>query len=438
MTASNWVSGGPAEVQSGAGSAPSTPAEASPIGGRERIELLDVVRGFALFGVLIGNLLWTGPEASLSDAQLAALPTAGLDRWAVALWHFVGQDKANTLFAFLFGLGFAVQLERGERRGGSFVGRFARRLTVLLGIGLVHNCFVWYGDILHLYALTGFLLIPMRKASNRTLVVAGLLLVLFARPAFYFGTGAIPRVDAYLESLPDFYDDAAREARGAKLLSGSYRDVIEVNVDATVNDWILNFTFVPWIGYVLGRFLLGYWVGRNRYLEDAGRYAAGWRRLLRLALPFGLLGSALRAFVEFHDIQPGGAAGWCARMMIQVGIVALAASYLAAIVLLHLGSEPWRRRLSLLAPVGRMALTNYLMQSALYLFALYGIGLGLLDELGATGMWLLGMAFFAVQIVVSRWWLARFEFGPVEWLWRTLTYGRRPPFRRSLPASPAA
>jgi uncharacterized protein len=415
---------------------------AAPVSRGERIELLDVVRGFALFGVLLGNLLWTGPGASLSDAQLAALPTAAVDPWADALWDFVGHDKANTLFAFLFGLGFAVQLERGAAsgsRGGSFLGRYVRRLGVLFLFGLAHNFLLWYGDILHLYAVTGLLLIPLRRLSDRALVVGGLALAFLARPAFWICTHAVPAVAAYLDAQPDFYSDAARQARGEMLLSGSYADVLRVNLDVTLNDWILPFGFVPWIGYVLGRFLLGHWVGRNRFLEDPGRFESGWRRLLGFALPLGLAGSAWRAIADFLELELAGPARIVSGLFVQAGIVALAASYLAGIALLHLRSGRWRARLRRLAPVGRMALTNYLVQSFLYVFALYGVGLGLLDELGSTALWGIAVAFFALQMLASRWWLDRFEFGPCEWLWRALTYGRRPPFRRAEPpAAPAS
>ena len=428
----------------------SSGAAAAPVSTGERIELLDVVRGFALFGVLVGNLLWTGTEVARSDAQLAALPTAGIDRWADALWVLFGADKANTLFAFLFGVGFAIQLERGARRGGSTgstgssgssgsaVLRYARRIGVLFLIGVAHNFLLWFGDVLHLYAVTGLLLIPMRRASNRTLVVAGLLFALFARPAFHFVTHSVPPVAAYFDSLPEFYSEARREERGEMFLSGSYRDVLAVNAAVTLDDWILTASFMGWTGYVFGRFLLGFWTGRNRYLEDPGRFADGWRRLLRVALPLGLAGNAWNAALELTGTDLEGAPGLLSSFVVQVGIVALAAAYLAAIALLHLGSETWRMRLAHLAPVGRMALTNYLAQSFLIVFGLYAVGLGLLDDLGATGLWVLGAVFFVLQILASRWWLARFEFGPVEWLWRALTYGRRPPFRRGAPLARAA
>lgn len=397
----------------------------------DRIQLLDIVRGFALFGVLLANLLWTGPALSLTEAERAALPTAEFDSVAELVAELFVFDKANTLFAFLFGLGFAIQLERGERRGGSFLARFARRLGVLFLFGMLHNFLLWFGDILHLYALTGLMLIPARRLSNRALLVAGLLLALFARPVYDVGKHAVPSIHEYMESLDSPYADESIARRQAMLLSGDPRDVLTVNFELFRDDWVMNGAVLAWVGYVLGRFLLGFWVGRSRFLENAAAYRAGWLRLWRIALPVGLAFSGWRAAAEALELELTGFVALLSGVSIQLGTLALAAGYLATIVLLYLDSPAWRSRLERLAPVGRMALTNYLTQSLLYLFALYGLGLGLIDDLGASALWALAIAFFAAQIAFSRWWLERFRFGPVEWLWRTLTYGEAPAFRRS-------
>jgi uncharacterized protein len=389
-----------------------------------------VVRGFALFGVLVANLIWTGPVLALPAAARDALPTAGVDAVAWILVEIFVSDKANTLFAFLFGVGFALQLERGARRGGDAVPRFARRLGILFLFGLLHNFLLWFGDILHLYAFTGLLLIPARRLSNRTLVIGGLLLALFSKPVFEYGKHALPGVHAHLESLVSAYSDESVAERQARLLSGRYGDVLRVNFEMTRDDWVGNGSVISWIGYALGRFLLGLWVGRNRFLEDAAAHRDAWRRLLRFALPVGLLLNGWRAAADALELELAGAAAVVSDLLVQFGALTLAAGYLAAIVGLFLDSPRWRARLGRLAPVGRMALTNYLSQSLLYLFALYGLGLGWIDDLGAAGVTALAVVFFAAQIALSRWWLDRFRFGPVEWLWRTLTYGVVPPFRR--------
>lgn len=146
----------------------------APIGAAERIELIDVVRGFALYGVLLANLIWISQEGAVTPAQVAALPTATVDRVVRYAVQFFIDWKFYTLFAFLFGLGFSVQLIRAEQRGVAIIPIYVRRLVVLLGFGLAHAYLVWYGDILHHYALLGFVLVLFRKSSDRFLLAAGL------------------------------------------------------------------------------------------------------------------------------------------------------------------------------------------------------------------------------------------------------------------------
>jgi uncharacterized protein len=145
-----------------------------PLGVGERIEIIDVVRGFALYGVLLANLIWLSQEGAVTPAQVAALPTAALDRLVRYAVQFFIDWKFYTLFSFLFGLGFSVQLMRGERRAVAVIPVYARRLTVLLVFGLVHAYLVWYGDILHHYALLGFLLILFRKCSDQVVLGMGI------------------------------------------------------------------------------------------------------------------------------------------------------------------------------------------------------------------------------------------------------------------------
>lgn len=139
----------------------------------ERFELIDAIRGFALYGVLLANLIWISQEGAVRPEQVADLPTAGIDRLVKHGVEFFVDWKFYTLFAFLFGLGFAVQLERAERRGATGLQVYIRRLTVLVGFGLAHAYLIWYGDILHHYALLGFLLILVRRWGDRALLTMG-------------------------------------------------------------------------------------------------------------------------------------------------------------------------------------------------------------------------------------------------------------------------
>jgi uncharacterized protein len=154
-----------------------------PVSARERIDLIDVVRGFALFGVLVANLVWITTDVVLTDARLSQLPTEPLDRIAKPLVVFLVDHKFYKLFSLLFGLGFAIQLSRAEERSHNVVAVYARRVSILAGIGLLHIALIWYGDILLLYAVGGLALLVVRHWNARLLMVLAVTLALFARAA---------------------------------------------------------------------------------------------------------------------------------------------------------------------------------------------------------------------------------------------------------------
>jgi uncharacterized protein len=410
-----------------------------PVSAGERIQLLDVLRGFALFGVLLANMAWlSGEDVVLTDARAASLPTAAIDHYAKYLINFFVDGKANTIFAFLFGLGFAVQLIRAEERGISILPTYARRLGVLLWFGLAHMLLLWYGDILHLYALMGFVLILFRRRSGETLLTTGVLLSI-APFALLF---SLPWVFSHFGGLPGAAEQAAdlaaeiqsKEARLAVFADGSYLAVVRAHLRFNLDDYVTSGLMFAFGFYALGRFLLGYYVGRRRLLHESHLYLPLFRRLLVWGLVFGTIGNAIFVWVSVaQDAKTANEASlWAvgAAWIICLGIPAMSLFYLSSIVLLFQRPR-WRSRLLWLAPVGRMALTNYLVQTAFHLFIFYGygIGLGLIGRVGTSLCIPLSLAIFAFQILYSRWWLARFRFGPAEWLWRTLAYGARQPMR---------
>jgi len=424
--------------------APFVPAEQAvglqPVAASERIKLIDVLRGFALFGVLLANMAWlTGEDLVLTDARAASLPTAAVDHYAKYLINFFVDNKANTIFAFLFGLGFAVQLIRAEERGVSILPVYARRLFFLLLFGLAHMLLLWYGDILHLYALMGFALILFRRSSGKTLLITGVLLAVLPFSIYF----SLPWLFAQLGSAPP---DAAglaaeltaamqaKEARLAIFSGGTYFAVIREHLRFNLSDYVKSGFMLGLAFYALGRFLLGYYVGRRRLLHDAHLHLALFRRLLVWGLVVGVIGNAIFVWVSvaLDNKTANEASLWAvgAAWIIDIGFPAMSLFYVSAIVLLF-QKQAWQRRLLWLAPVGRMALTNYLMQTLFHLFIFYGygIGLGLIGRVGTSLCIPLSLAIFALQILYSRWWLARFRFGPAEWLWRSLTYGTRQPMR---------
>ena len=401
----------------------------TPVAVGERIELIDVVRGFALYGVLLANLIWVSQEGSVTPAQIAALPSAPVDRIVRSAVQFFVDWKFYTLFSFLFGLGFSVQLTRGLRRGTPVVPLYARRLAVLLGIGLVHAYLMWYGDILHHYALLGFLLILFRNRSDRFILGSGLALAVVVPAAVVMAKAVMGPAGPPAAPVPAELGELG--ARFRAFTSGDYSESFRENARYVIQFWAsgIALRFLP---AILGKFLFGFYAGRHRLLHEPEAHRALFRKLLIWGLVIGLVGNGI--WVLTTKLTDSGAlaasSGWAlaAQLPIYVGLVALAAFYLSAIVLLW-GAPRWRRILAYLAPVGRMALTSYLVHSAAYLTIFFGFGLGLLGRVGATFCLALSIVLFAGQIAFSAWWLRRFQFGPAEWLWRSLTYGSRQPLR---------
>jgi len=403
-----------------------------PVAGGERIAALDVLRGIALFGVLTMNFVYFASGGQLAtDAQLDALPTANLDWWAYnAVRLFIG-DKANTVFATLFGLGFYLQMKRGEGRPG-FERRYVRRLFWLLMFGVFNTLFLWFGDILNLYAVAGFALLAMRRWRTRTLVIVGSIAALYSHNLQEWLFGLVN-----FHPVPDWlYSEAAVLERQAVAVNGDYGSIVTLFGQWTWLEWIAGGMMAAWLVYAIGRFALGAAIGRSGILDDIPRFVPLLRRIAWVALPAGIVaGLAIRLVLDEIVILPGDLETWkaIAQSLRSPAALLLAAGYCAGIVVAL--QQGWGKRLfGIFAPVGRMALTNYLAQGFIYAFILFGVGpgLGLAGKIGSAAVLAICIVFFAFQTVFSHWWLARYRFGPMEWLWRTLTYGERPPMRRTV------
>jgi uncharacterized protein len=231
------------------------------------VATVDVLRGIALFGVFLVNLCgFCGAGVMATATQLNQLPTRAIDTTAEQIIAVLFEDKANTLFAFLFGLGFYLQMQRAAARGAEFVRIYRRRLTVLLCFGLFHIIFLWTWEILHLYAMLGFALLAMRGASNRMLLVIGVVLTLF--------DWRIPQELLYHFDLEDwhgfgsvFADQAVLE-RQALSEAGDYPGLVVAMAKFTLVDYVLSGALAAWLLYAFGRFVLGAWVGRHGWMFD--------------------------------------------------------------------------------------------------------------------------------------------------------------------------
>ena len=406
-----------------------------PVSERERVAELDILRGVALLGVLIMNFVgFAGEDVMATRQQLESLPTGAIDFWAYeAVRLFVG-DKANTVFATLFGLGFYLQMQRGEGRPG-FEARYRRRLFWLLLFGWANALFLWIWDILNLYALAGFFLLMTRRWSTRTLVIFGGIAALYSDKLQEW---LVKALNLPIPSADRYFTEVAVLERQATAATGSYWDNVQLMAGWTWAEWIVGGLMFAWIIYALGRFALGAAIGRSGILDNVDAFLPLLRRIAAIAIPVGLgIGLLIRLTLREGIHWPGDAEGWktFAAILRSPAALILAAGYCAGIVV-ALRSGWGARLFTPFAMVGRMALTNYLSQGFLYAFILFGVGpgLALAGKIGTTAVVLTCLGFFAFQMLFSHWWLARYRFGPMEWLWRTLTYGERPIMRRSMPA----
>jgi uncharacterized protein len=400
------------------------------VGAAERVQLLDVLRGVALFGVFLANLtLFAGPTLMATEQQLLSLPTAPMDFVLRDLIDWLVADKANTLFAFLFGLGFYMQMQRLEARGADFDVIYLRRLFVLLVIGVVHLLFVWTWDILHLYALAGFVLYAMRDASNRDLLAIGVILAFLGRTASETLAEFTPLGSWTGESAG--YDDASVLVRQQISESGDYIGVMKNFFDWIVIDYVSSGMILGWLCYALGRFLIGAWVGRHGWIARARDFLPQWKRLALWSLPLGLLLEGAAVVLADSSLLPDGEhRDYLGEMLHLFSVPVLALGYVSGLVTIF-QSPRGAKWLAPFAWIGRMALTNYLTQSFVISFVLFGVGpgLALAGRIGTCALTGIVVLAYALQMLFSRWWLGRFAYGPAEWLWRALTYGEFPAWR---------
>lgn len=422
-------------------SEPATRELPQPVQTTERVVLLDIIRGFALGGVFFSNVfVWFNGRFLQPPTFWQSYKDEGAS--AVMLWIFRNfvSGRFITIFSFLFGLGIAVQFLRAEGRGDSSAWRYTRRAGVMLLFAAVHMALIWYGDILHIYAIVGFGLLLFRRASTKTLIISGALLAVFAPLVSGWIETFLPRLWTTTEALKQ--QQTAHQAHMTavnsqvmSLLKGSsYVDIIRANL---LVYWH-HFARLNIIGFdigLLGNFLLGFAAGRVSLFANVDKY----RRLFHHLLGWGLLANILGgiAMTLLRMSGPGKQYFTTNETIVpllmplarEVQTLGGATFYIAAFSLL-LQRAFARRILSIYAPVGRMAVTNYLSQSVVCLFIFTGVGLGKIGNISPVWSTLMPACVFAVQMVLSRLWLKRFSYGPVEWLWRSMTYGKRLPIKK--------
>lgn len=398
-----------------------------PVAAEARLFSLDLIRGVALFGIFVMNL--PGFSHSLyAEGSGVQFAHTWLDQAFDAARELLFAGKFNSLFCLLFGYGFALQLARLEQAEPARARAiYLRRLGALLLLGLAHGMLLWPGDVLHLYALLGLLLLFLRRAPDTllwSLFVACLLFPLvYGLLRFQWMT---PEITAQLmrESAAWVARDELAYGQGSLLdaVAESVRMFAYNHGNAASLRGLSNYSV-----QLFASMLLGYLAARRGYLQQAATQLSQLKRLQYLALGAGL-GCTL--VVALTLPYAGAMASSLARLLFNLGQAwgRLALALFYALTLVRLALLPaWRQLLAPLATVGRMPLSNYLLQTLLGTFVFYNWGLGYWNQAGPMVETLLAAAlFFGLQMPLSLWWLRRRRYGPLEYAWRVLTYGRHP------------
>ena len=408
---------------------PAVPPTLIPTQASERYMILDTLRGFAILGIALANY----PELSLyrflpADAA-AALPASAWDRAINFIVHGLVDGKFYTIFSLLFGIGFSIILQNITRKGGRVLPLFMRRMALLALMGLAHLLFIWSGDILLLYALMGMLLACFRNLSDRTLLSCALAFLLLPigidaaceyanlHPAAFF-VQLQQQACAHSGITPENF---ATWLRDADSYSGMFDFLIQ-GAAVRAQEFIDGNRYFK----VLGLFLLGFLIGRHRLYARLAEHRRALRRITLIGGGIGLILAPLFAWSSING-QPWGIAAH--SLIYTLSVYPLSFAYMSLICLAYLRCSTFAPFRWLAAP-GRMALTNYLMQSVIGVLLYYGIGLGLGASLPLAGVELVALLIFIAQMILSSLWLRAFRYGPLEWIWRILTYGRYFPCRR--------
>lgn len=441
---------------------PSTPSEQpepralgdaapGPVSQADRINSIDILRGFALLGILVINVYFFALPFMSVDNPLLGGGRAALHVFTWQFTHIFFSLKFMSLFSLLFGAGvilFTGRLEAAGKKSGRL---YYRRIFWLLLIGLVHAYFIWVGDILVSYALVGLLVYPLRKLRGRPLIIAGMLVMLVWFPLSYGGgkflgylqnqateaqeaqragealsSEQVMWLDIWSQISEGMYPSEETLNREIEAYRGAYSDALSYRIPQAISMQIGGLLF--FVGWrVLGMMLLGmglYKLGVLSALRPRRFYLLCMIVGYGIGLPVVGYGSnqlIAHSFDAIYIATGGGYFNYVGSILVMFGHLGL--------VMFAYQSGWVQGLMKRLAAVGRTALSNYLLQSVVFTLLFYGYGLELYAKIDRFYLMGFVIVMWVAQLYVSPWWLSHFRFGPVEWLWRSLTYKRKQPMR---------
>ena len=404
---------------------------ALPVSLNERSDILDALRGFALIGVLLDNIVGFSGWGFMTQSMREALPTWPADGILGLLELTFIKGKFYSLFSLLFGIGFSIILTRNAQKGTNPLKIFYRRLIILMLFGAAHLYFLWEGDILLLYSVIGLLLPLFRKCSDKALLIWAATLIL--SPILIDTIKILLNIKAgeFLESIAKRIDttngipiDDSYASYLYKEGSGwqEWRNWQESGFFWRYSD-LIESNRIP---KVLGMFLLGFYAGRKMIYANLENYVSLFKQIRRwgfiVGIPAAIAATYFQIFANAH--MKSALANMGHTIFYACSVVPLCLAYVSTICL-HWVKRKGKTKWKGLAPVGRMALTNYLMQTILCITIFYGVGFGIGGSIGPSVYYPIAICIYILQILYSNLWFKYFNYGPFEWIWRMLTYGKR-------------
>lgn len=407
----------------------------APVQTTQREIFMDVLRGFAILGIFIANLngfSWYNGSAKATGPYL--LP--GADNTMSFLHQMFIEGKFYSIFSLLFGWGIALQFKRAEEKGINALPTVRRRLFFMLLLGAVH-LLLWPGDIVFFYAILAFVLLPLRKLSNKTLLITGCLLVLspillywlkMTWPVLNYPADLAIKTATKVESSL-FTIKSEQDFLNIMKHGNSWFEQVQMNVVGFFYRYNYLF-FVSRIPKVFGIFLIGYVIGRSDFYKNILQH----KKIVYWAIGIGLVvGLPANYFLAYYMSNHGGdywqlkTKGFYQTIFYALGVAPLAMAYVG-LFMLSFQKVAGKKVLSVFAPVGKMAFSNYILQTLIGSFVFLGPGLGYFGEVGPVYYTIFGVVVFIFQIILSTIWLKFFNYGPVEWIWRSATYKKWQPF----------
>ncbi|MFN0176719.1 MAG: DUF418 domain-containing protein [Saprospiraceae bacterium] len=400
-----------------------------PVATSERLQILDALRGFALLGILMVNfMIISWPSLWLDMLDLEHWQGLG-NQIAIWLVHFVFENKFFSLFSFLFGIGFSVQWFKAKAEGTEFPAYYLKRQFILLGFGMLHGLLLWPGDFLVLYAVQGMALLLFRNCQTRTLLIWSavfFLIPILLMASYYFASQSDPAMLAQLQT--DFEQqirpDLLAHIQNSWNLypNGSLAETAAIRLNDT-GRFYASMPFWFWNSFAM--FLLGLYVGKRQIFQNLDQHKILiWRVLVMCGL-LGLFGNVffVKTLAEANVYVPN-LATLLNALFFPIAIPTMTLFYVALFCTLR-EAKFFQKILQTLAPMGKIALSNYVMQSLIINVLLFSFGFGLYGQISPVLGLGVCLVIYFFQLWFSHWWTARHQFGPLEWVWRRLTYGKK-------------